>query len=349
MVQRFDQNPLLHPQTIAPSMEGLVVECLLNPGAFRFQGKTWLLLRVAERPVQSEQEVSALTIDPTTKSGLSILKRRLDDPDLDYGEDPRGFTYKGQQYLTTLSHLRLAWSEDGIHFQVADHPTLIGQGPLETFGIEDCRITSIEGRYYLTYTAVSGLGYGVGMMSTEDWQRFERHGMILPPPNKDCALFPERIDGYYYALHRPTLGSEGLGGNNIWVSRSPDLIHWGEHTCLLKTRPGCWDAVRVGAGAAPTRTGEGWLEIYHGADEHNRYCLGAVLLDLDDPTRVLARSRQPLLEPTAAYEKTGFFGNVVFTNGVIEDGDTLTVYYGASDEVICGATFSLGEILRTLE
>jgi len=109
-----------------------------------------------------------------------------------------------------------------------------------------------------------------------------------------------------------------------------------------------WDSARVGAGAEPIWTKRGWLAIYHGANEDNRYCLGALLLDLNDPTKVLARSIEPIMEPTAPYEQTGFFGNVVFTNGHLIDGDTITVYYGAADEVICGAHFSLSEILGTL-
>ena len=117
---------------------------------------------------------------------------------------------------------------------------------------------------------------------------------------------------------------------------------------LAQARPGKWDAARVGAGAEPIRTPHGWLEIYHGADESNRYSLGALLLDLRDPSHVLARSESPLLEPEEEYELTGFFGEVVFTNGHVLDGDTLTVYYGAADEVICGARFSIGEILESL-
>jgi predicted GH43/DUF377 family glycosyl hydrolase len=116
----------------------------------------------------------------------------------------------------------------------------------------------------------------------------------------------------------------------------------------MKTRPNMWDCARIGAGASPIKTAKGWLEIYHGADFNHRYALGAVLFDLIDPSIVLARSIDPILQPEAAYELTGFFGNVVFTNGHIVDGDTLYMYYGASDEVICGATFSITQILDTL-
>ena len=110
-----------------------------------------------------------------------------------------------------------------------------------------------------------------------------------------------------------------------------------------------WDSARVGAGASPIKTSEGWLEIYHGANAEHRYCLGALLLDSKDPSIVLARSQEPIMEPIANYELTGFFGNVVFTNGHWVEGDTIHLYYGASDEVICAADFSIKRILATLQ
>jgi Predicted glycosylase len=349
IARRFEANPLLYPRDVKPSMDGLVVECLLNPGAFTYQDKTYLLLRVAERPEQSEDTVSALVVDADAPSGLRILSCKKGDPDLIYDEaDPRGFIYKGEAYLTTLSHQRLAVSVDGVRFQVDERPTLLGEGPLETFGIEDCRVTQIGETYYLTYTAVSGDGFGVGLITTNDWQYYQRHGLIIPPNNKDCTLFSETIGGKYYALHRPSLPTGGLGGNYIWIAESPDTLHWGHHQCLVRTRPGKWDSARIGCGAAPIRTAEGWLEIYHGANEANRYCLGALLLDLNDPTIVLARSAEPIMEPLTDYETNGFFGNVVFANGTIEHDDEIIVYYGASDLVVCGATLSISEILRSL-
>ncbi len=345
LAQRFTENPILRPSDCPPSRAGLEVVCLLNPGVFQYEGRTGLLLRVAERPVQQEGFLSTPVIDPLEPSGMAILSVRKDDPEL-VESDPRAFDYKGSRYLTTLSHLRLAWSDDGVRFAVEPTPTLIGKGELESFGIEDSRVTLLDGRYYLTYTAVSPSGVAVGMTSTTDWEEFRRHGVIIPPSNKDCALFPEKVGGRYLALHRPS--NLYIGGHYIWLSSSPDLEHWGGHKCLAWSRPGLWDSARIGAGAEPIKTPKGWLAIYHGADEHHRYCLGGLLLDGEDPSRVLARSYSPIMEPLAPYEQTGFFGNVVFTNGHTLDGDTVTVYYGASDEVICGAHFSIDEILASL-
>jgi len=343
LARRFPQNPLLKPSDIRPSAPGMKVECLLNPGVFRFKGRTWLLLRVAERPEQKPGKTSfpIFSEDGTVK----ILEFDNSDPKLDLS-DPRVLRYDSVDFLTTLSHLQLVESEDGLQFRENCSGSIFGQGELEAYGIEDCRVTQIGATYYLTFTAVSGNGVGVGLRSTSDWRRFTPHGMIFPPHNKDCALFDSPVGGKYYALHRPS--SPELGGNYIWLAESPDLIHWGNHRCLARTRPGSWDSARVGAGAAPIRTPEGWLEIYHGATTAPRYCLGALLLDLAQPWKVLARSGEPIMEPLAPYEQTGFYGNVVFTNGHVVDGDTMTLYYGASDSVICGAQFSLEKILSTL-
>lgn len=346
LARRFPQNPLLSPRDLPPSAPGLEIACLLNPGVFRYDNKTWLLVRVAERPQQQEGIISFPVL---TETGIRIMEIQKNDPDLDMS-DARVINYKGSDYLTTLSHLRLVCSDDGIRFYEPEgYPKLIGEGILQAFGIEDCRVTMMGTRYYLTFTAVSENGVGVGMRTTTDWKQFESHGMILPPHNKDAAIFEERIKGKFYALHRPS--SVDIGGNYIWIASSPDSIHWGDHRCIIKTRPGMWDSARVGAGAAPIKTDRGWLEIYHGANEQHQYCLGAFLLDLDDPTRVIARTEAPIMVPATSYELSGFFGQVVFTNGHIvhEDGDTVTVYYGAADEFVCAADFSIHEIVSLLK
>lgn len=347
IAKRFATNPLLSPADLKPSAPGLEITSLLNPGVFEYQGKTWLLARVAERPKQSEETISFPILTETGATKIITLDKN--DPELT-ATDARVINYKGKDYLTTLSHLRLLCSDDGIRFQEpADYPKLTGEGILETFGIEDCRVALLEGKYYLSFTSVSDNGVGVGLRTTTDWKHFEKHGMILPAHNKDCAIFEEKINGLFYALHRPS--SPSIGGNYIWIASSPDGIHWGNHHCIVKTRKGAWDSSRVGAGAAPIRTPQGWLEIYHGANEEHHYCLGAFLMALDDPTKVISRTEEPIMVPIAPYETSGFFGNVVFTNGhiVAPDGDTVTVYYGAADEFVCGAVFSIREILSLLK
>lgn len=346
IARRNPNNPLMRPSDLKPCIPGMEITCLLNPGVFRMNGKTWLLLRVAERPVQEEGIISFPVYND--KGQIEVLRFAKDDPQLD-ASDPRVIVYKGAYYLTTLSYLRPVCSEDGVHFyEDPAVPPIFGEGFQESFGIEDCRVATMDDGYWLSFTEVSPVAVGVGLIHTRDFKTLEREGMIFPPHNKDCALFEEQVNGKWYAFHRPS--SPELGGNYIWVAESPDRIHWGRHKCIATTRPGSWDSARVGAGSAPVRTKEGWLEIYHGANKENRYCLGALLLDLNDPTKVLARSEEPIMEPIAPYEQTGFFGNVVFTNGLIrKDEDTLQIYYGASDEVICSAELSISEILNTLK
>jgi predicted GH43/DUF377 family glycosyl hydrolase len=345
IARRFPENPLLLPKDIKPSREEFQVISLLNPGVFMFDGKVWLLVRVAESITQKEGVIYFPALNAT--GNTEIIEVPLNDPDL-IATDARVINYKGLDYLTTLSHLRLLCSNDGVHFTESnDYPPLFGSGYLERFGIEDCRVAKIDDKYYLTYTAVSDNGVGVGLRTTQNWQQFENQGMILPPHNKDCALFEEKIDGKYYALHRPS--SKEIGGNYIWLAESPDGLHWGNHQCIIKTRPGLWDNARVGAGAAPIRTEHGWLEIYHGANTEHQYCLGAFLMDIDDPSKVLARTKEPIMVPTENYELSGFFGFVVFTNGHIVNGDEITIYYGAADEFVCGARFSIAEILAAID
>ena len=344
LAERFPENPLLLPKDLQASGEGLQIISLLNPGVFRYQNKTWLLVRVAEGTVAKEGVIYFPVLNAT--GNMEVIEVPLNDPDL-ISTDARVVNYKGLDYLTTISHLRLLCSDDGIHFKEQEvYAPLFGKGHLERYGIEDCRVTQLGDTYYLTYTAVSDSGVGVGLQTTRDWQHFEPGGMILPPHNKDCAIFEQKIGGKYFCLHRPS--SKEIGGNYIWLAESPDGLHWGNHQCILKTRTGSWDSARVGAGAAPIKTDKGWLEIYHGANEKHQYCLGAFLMDLNDPSKVVARTIEPIMVPTETYDLSGFFGYVVFTNGHVVDGDRLTVYYGAADEFVCGAKFSIKEILTRL-
>jgi len=345
IAKRFPENPLLMPKDLNPSTDNLQIISLLNPGAFTFDGKIWLLVRVAETIAKKD---GILSFPIVNELGVTeIIDVPLNDPDL-IANDARIIKYKGLDYLTTISHLRLVCSDDGVKFYEPEgYDLLTGRGYLEQYGIEDCRVTQIEDTYYLTYTAVSSNGVGVSLRTTKDWKNFEEKGMILPPHNKDCAIFEEKINGKYYALHRPS--SVKIGGNYIWLAESPDGIHWGNHQCIIKSRAGLWDNARVGAGASPIKTDKGWLEIYHGANDKDQYALGAFLMDLNDPSKILSRTVKPIMVPTENYELSGFFGHVVFTNGHVVNGDELTVYYGAADEFVCGAHFSIAEIMSLLK
>lgn len=225
---------------------------------------------------------------------------------------------------------------------------------LETLGVEDPRITRIEDEFYITYTGVSlypccrprpslrtntPWRCRVGLLSTRDFKSFTKHGCILPNmDNKDVVLFPEKINGKYVMLHRVF--------PNIWMAYSDDLVNWYDHKLLLRVQPGAWDCNRIGAGAPPIKTEDGWLNIYHGVDHRRNYRLGVLMLDLDDPSKVIGRSVDPILSPEEGYEKIGLIPNVVFTCGVVEMNDRYHVYYGGADKVIGVATMEKSEMRK---
>jgi len=241
----------------------------------------------------------------------------------------------------------MARSKDGINFEVEDSPTISPVSAYETFGIEDARISLIEGVYYINYVGVSPLGAATCLASTKDFKSFQRHGVIFCPDNKDVVFFPERIDGKYYALHRPV--SADFKKAEIWLAESVDLRCWGNHRYVMGLRSGLWDERKIGAGAVPFKVEAGWLEIYHGADRNNRYCLGAMLLDGNCPWKVIARTEKPILQPQADYETEGFFGNVVFSCGLLYENDKLKIYYGAADTTVCYAELTLQSVLEDLK
>lgn len=342
-IRRFANNPLLAPADLRPSRPDFEVTCVLNPGAFRFGSRVGLLLRVAERPVPEPDYLATPVLGED--GTLSIFRVRRDDPGLSRAE-ARCLVWNGRFLLTTMSHLLVVWSDDGGRTFAPDYNCrLFPALPCESYGIEDARVEQIEGEYLLTFTAVGPAGIAVGCRRTRDWKNFTPTELILPTSNKDAALFPRRIGGKYYLLHRP---SDPACGNHIYLAESPDLRFWGNHRCIAMTRPGFWDEERIGAGAAPIETDSGWLEIYHGADRAGRYALGCLLFDRNDPARVIARSETPFMKPEADYEKHGFYGNCIFTNGQIVDGDRIQLYYGASDTVVCGAEVRISGLLGSL-
>ena len=352
-VERFDENPLIRPEDVPPSHEAFEVVGTFNPAAFEFGGKFGLIVRVAERPVQTDPAtVSVPTFDTEAQPPkLELTRLRRDDPAWDF-TDPRIVLYRpegaGQHHhLTSLSHLRVAWSEDGRRFRLEDGPAALWpRNGHERFGIEDPRVTRINGLYLITHTAVSESGVCVGLVTTAHFRLFAGHGIILPPENKDACFFPAKIDGEYVILHRPA-GAWCRPG--MWIARSSDMVSWGRHEFLAAPRPTGWDSLRIGAGPPPIRTPDGWLVIYHGAGEDG-YGLGAMLLDLAEPARVLARSAEPLMLPETEYEKHGFVEDVVFCNGLIErPGGELWLYYGGADRVTAGCRCDLPTVLDLLK
>lgn len=169
ITKRNNLNPILKPCDFVPAIEGMEIACLLNPGVFMMDGRVGLVIRVAERPKQIDGKIS---FPIYTDEGFKVLEFDKNDPDLD-ASDPRVIKYKGQNYLTTLSYLRLAFSEDGVHFhEDVAYPPIFGSRPSESFGIEDCRVATMEDGYFLTFTEVSPVAVGVGMLETQDFKSF---------------------------------------------------------------------------------------------------------------------------------------------------------------------------------
>lgn len=246
----------------------------------------------------------------------------------------------------------LGRSDDGLEFEIERYPAMVPaeEGPMALYegdGVEDPRLTPLEDWIYVVYTAFSGYGPVMALARTQDFDRFERMGVISEPGNKDGMLFPRRVDGRYVRFDRPI--GDGIG--RIWVSFSDDLLHWGDSRAVVSPRPGYWDCDRVGASCVPFETEAGWLEIYHGTKMTSGgpiYRAGVVLLDIDDPSVQLARSAVPILAPRTEYERIGDINNVVFPSAcVVEDDEqrTVKVYYGAADTSFCVASAPLQELI----
>ena len=341
-IYRYPENPLITPTDVPPSREDLEVVCVFNAGVARYKDEVILLMRVAERG-KSDSSVARVPI--IESSGLCIREFDESDSRNDF-TDPRIIRTPDGIFLTTISHLRVARSTDGRHFTVDPKPALFPDRESESFGQEDARITEIDGIYYIHYKSVSPLGICISLAETKDFRTFEKKSIIFGPENMDVCILPEKVGGRYVALHRPVSGF--ADSPNMWIAYSPDLLYWGDHRFLMGVNRASWDSERVGGGAIPIKTNRGWLEIYHASDFTCRYCLGAVLLDLDEPHKIIARGKKPIFVPEAVYETTGFVPNVVFTCGALVEGDKLTIYYGAADTVIAGVDMSLSEILDSL-
>ena len=250
------------------------------------------------------------------------------------------------------SHLTVARSADGVSgWRVDPAPTFPPAPethPEERWGVEDPRVTELEGegRFAVTYTGYSDVGPLVCLATTRDFVAFQRHGIVLPPENKDAALFPVRFGDRWAMIHRPVSG----WGAHMFIGFSPDLVHWGDHRVLMKARSGgWWDAGKIGLCAQPLRTDEGWLLLYHGVRQtasNAIYRMGLALADLEDPARILARTDEWVFQPERDYEITGDVDRVVFSCGWVAEGEEVRMYYGGADTCIALATASLGELLQ---
>jgi beta-1,4-mannooligosaccharide/beta-1,4-mannosyl-N-acetylglucosamine phosphorylase len=212
----------------------------------------------------------------------------------------------------------------------------------------DPRITKLEDTYYITWCNADEHGPCIGLATTRDFEHFRQWENPLPTANRNCVIFPRKINGQYAILHRPSdRGHTHFG--DVFYATSPDLVHWGRHRFVLGPRPG-WQSVKTGPGPHPIETPDGWLLLYHGVWMSCNgliYSAGAALLDLDKPWKVLYRTKDYLLYPTELYERVGDVPNVVFPSSATleEEGTVIRMYYGCADTCISMAEAKLDDVI----
>jgi len=254
------------------------------------------------------------------------------------------------KYMNYIGH---AVSMDGIHF-TRDTDYVFGpqQETQWQRGCEDPRVMKVEGRYYMLFTGYGGRfpgDYRICMSSSKDLKAWTRPTVVLDEPNKDAALFPGKIDGEYVLLHRRS--------PDICIGYSRDLRTFDRHAVLAQPRPdSAWEDAKIGIAGPPVKTEKGFLLIYHGVSKakkhfdaqgaYAQYALGIMLLDKDDPSKVLYRQKKPVLAPEMHWELNGHVPNVVFSCGQVIMGDELYVYYAGADQSIGVAKTSMKSIME---
>ncbi len=373
----WQKHLIFSPDSVHPTTPDRRVLGVFNPGAIRSRDHVDLLVRIAEQPVGYDASILETDSDQTVPLARIEGERWVVDEvpaglvepiDARVVRDhrplqPSGFG-GGRARLTSISHLRHAtvpvdriadpaayrWS--GRDF----HPS----GGTESMGVEDARITRIDGRTLLTYVSVSPHGACTSLAEITKFG-IERLGVLFPCENKDVVLFPNRIDCKYVCFHRP-VSATPFGSPEIWTATSNDLRRWGQHEILeiqSDNDPASWRSGRMGAGTVPIRTDAGWVHLYHAnrrpvaAGEVGSYYGAMMRCDLDAPHRINAASDGPVLEPTLPMETTGFVPGVVFPTAWIdlagsELGDRVAILYGAADERTAVAIGDREELLATL-
>ncbi|MFI4861915.1 MAG: hypothetical protein ACIAXF_14685 [Phycisphaerales bacterium JB063] len=352
MIPRLYTHQLLSPSDVEPSDPRMRVAGVFNPGVVAVSegGRHAVLARVVEQPV--EQRDGFLPSPRYDEGELHLDWLALGDCDT---RDPRTLASKttGRVRLRFVSHLRLFWVEHrgpGYATSAVEALRIMPTGVHESFGIEDPRITRIGDTYSFTYVGVSPRGVCTMLMSTRDFESFDRRGVILPPDNKDVMLFPSVVGGRYAMLHRP-MPSMLFAPPRVWFAQSEDLLSWGGHRPVEGVSMGGAFRDRAGGSTPPIFTERGWLVLVHGSDKQpgdggaGVYSAGAVILDRDEPWRVVARTPGPFMRPEADFEQRGFVDNVVFPTAALLRGDCLDVYYGAADEHVGVCGFDLAALL----
>jgi predicted GH43/DUF377 family glycosyl hydrolase len=254
------------------------------------------------------------------------------------------------QHLSGCQYIHLAREGKNKRFVVDENPFIGPSGDPavrihESMGVLDPRIISMSGSYYIMFLAEGIHGFRLGLVKTKDFRTVEHMGLISEPDMKAGALFPKKIKRCYARLERP---AEGQG---IWISYSEDLVYWGGSECLFSARGGYWDTSRIGIGPPPIEIDNGWLLIYYGAKDTSAgpiYRMGTAIVDKNDPTKLIGRCNRPILAPRELYERIGNTPNIVFSTGaLLQDDNTLVIYYGAADSCINVATIDIKDIIQS--
>jgi predicted GH43/DUF377 family glycosyl hydrolase len=353
----MEEKLLLKPQDLKPSFRGWIVEGAFNPGAVRLPNKKIVMYaRIAEAAGERHKKCLHYPIIISRKKYKINYEKIPKSKILKKGK--RIILLKDGTYrLPTISYLkRIILDESGFDIEKIEEGTSFAGKPRESdYGVEDPRITKIGKKYYMTYVGVSVKeGISTYLAESTDLKRWERKGLIFREQNKDVALFPQKIKGKYVALNRPESAFE-FSKPGIWLSYSPDLIYWGkDKKIILPREKSFWENERIGTGPPPMKTRKGWLVIYHGVKKKGKktYYAGAVLLDLKNPERIVARTplNKPLFVPSAKYEKEGFVNRVVFPTAIVRDlnGKDLLIYSGGADKVLTVRKIPLKSVFRSM-
>lgn len=330
IVRRYEGNPILTPADVP-----YPVETVHNAGMARYNGKYMMLFR-------SHRATGRSILGLAESDDGYHFKVRPEPFMLPVGQQlgPDARTLGGQQGGAAPDAARAGKPPVAqASAQASAQPSAQAQMEMfaeyEEYGIEDARICHIDDRYLITYSAYSRHGVRIGLAATRDFQAVERISLISQADMRNVVIFPERFDGRYARLDRP---HSEISRWAIWISYSPDLVHWGDSRVVMKPVTYHWDEMKIGPGATPIRTDRGWLHIYHGVFptmDGSVYRLGVALHDLHDPGRIIGVCDRWILQPEHETELVGYVHNVVFTCGAIPENDgTLKLYWGGADKVM---------------
>ena len=259
--------------------------------------------------------------------------------------------FRGEQ-ANGVPHIYLGRSADGVSWSLDREKIAFVNAAGEPFqppSAYDPRLVKVEDTYYIMW-CTDFYGAAIGMARTKDFRRFERLENPFLPFNRNAVLFPRKLNGNFVLLSRPSDSGHTPFGD-IFLSESPDLVYWGKHRHVMGRGREWWQSLKIGGGAAPIETTEGWLLFYHGVVQTCSgyvYSVGGAILDIQDPSKVKYRCENFLLTPEAWYEERGFVPNVVFPCATLQDPATgrIALYYGAADSYVGLAFTTLDTVMN---